>query len=157
MISTAHALERAHSLKCALAGDILRSSGQLRLQVNGWSMLPSIWPGDTLLLESVAARDVAKGDIVLFARRDRLFAHRVIKACGERILTRGDALPWADAPVSSQELLGRVAGIVRNQRHLRPGKRLSLFERSVAALVRSSDLAARVVVGMHGLRQITAS
>src|SRR5262249_37101837 len=41
----------AHAIKCELAAEVLRFSGRLRLQVGGWSMLPSVFPGDTLLVE----------------------------------------------------------------------------------------------------------
>ena len=35
-----------HELKCDLAADVIRRFGVLRLRVNGFSMLPTIWPGD---------------------------------------------------------------------------------------------------------------
>src|SRR6266478_1168478 len=38
----------AHELKCDLAADVIRRFGVLRLRVNGFSMLPSIWPGDVV-------------------------------------------------------------------------------------------------------------
>jgi len=37
-----------HALKCDLAADVIRGFGTLRLRVNGFSMLPSIWPGDVV-------------------------------------------------------------------------------------------------------------
>ncbi len=79
-------LSETHAVKCELAGDVLRSSGTLRLQVSGWSMLPAIRPGDVLVIHRAGSEDVSKGDIVLFSRDRRLFAHRVvsIKPCGFR-------------------------------------------------------------------------
>src|ERR1051326_9156587 len=94
-----------HALKCELASEVLRSSGRLSLQVTGWSMLPCIWPGDTLMVESVTRDDVSEGDIVLFGRDRRLFAHRVTRRAGAdgRIVTRGDSMSQPDPPVSEQE------------------------------------------------------
>ena len=149
-------LDDAHALKCELAAESLRSSGTLRLQVTGWSMLPAVWPGDTLVVESVSSNAVAEGDIVLFSRDRRLFAHRVVaqdSAPGDRILTQGDAMPVPDSPVSDKELLGKVSFIVRNGKRIEPSRSLRISERAVAALVRSSEIAARVVVGVHGMRQ----
>ena len=57
----------AHLLKCELAREVLRSSGTLRLRVTGWSMLPTVMPGDTLIVDR-AGGGVSRGDIVLFAR-----------------------------------------------------------------------------------------
>jgi signal peptidase I len=145
-----------HALKCELASEVLRSSGSLRLQVTGWSMLPAVWPGDTLVVERVACDEVSEGDIVLFGRDQRLFAHRVItkpRTPTEKVLTRGDAMTAVDSPVSGDELLGKVSFILRNGRCIAPSRSLHFSERAVAALVRSSKNAARVVVRVHNMRQ----
>lgn len=144
----------AHALKCELAAEVLRSSGTLRLQVMGWSMLPSIWPGDTLVVDSVDRDGVSAGDIVLFGRDRRLFAHRVVSKTSnspEQILTRGDAMSAPDSPVSDDELLGKVSAVLRNGKCVGPRPSLNISERAVAALVRSSEIASRVVVGMRSL------
>jgi signal peptidase I len=149
------ASEEAHAVRCELAGEVLRSSGTLRLRVMGWSMLPAIWPGDTLVLEPVESAGVSEGDIVLFGRERRLVAHRVIaKSAGDAsILTRGDAMPQCDPPVEKRDLLGKVSLIVRNGKCMEPGKTPRFSARAVSALVRRSEIAARVVVGVHGMRQ----
>lgn len=145
----------SHALKCELACEVLRSSGRLRLQVTGWSMLPTVWPGDTLVVDRASSDAVAKGDIVLFARDRRLCAHRVAKKIPQdsTLLTRGDAMPQADPPLSHRDLLGKVSFILRNGECIEPRRELSLAQRAIAGLVRHSDLAARVVVGVHGLRR----
>ena len=143
----------AHSLKCDLAGEVLLSFGHLRLRVRGWSMLPAIWPGDILELERAQAADLSKGEIVLFRRDRRLFAHRVLRSSGSAILTRGDTLSGADPVVTEDELLGRVAAIVRDGKSFKPGETLSASQRALAGLVQSSDFAARVIFGIGSLLQ----
>jgi len=146
-----------HALKCELAGEVLRSSGQLRLRVTGWSMLPTIFPGDTLLIERAGADRVSEGDIVLFRRDRRLFVHRVSgKSGGPRdlqIVTQGDGMRNPDPLVSGSQLLGKVSFVVRNGRCLEPPNRPGLSMRAVAALVRRSSSAARVIVGVHKMGQ----
>jgi hypothetical protein len=151
----AHPFEEAHALKCELAAEALRSAGTLKLQVTGWSMLPSVWPGDTLVVESVDRQAVSEGDIALFARDRRLFAHRVVanRSGDGRLVTRGDAMPAPDSPISDGELLGKVSRILRNGRWLEPSRRLCFTERAVAALARGSEIGARVVVSIHGIQQ----
>lgn len=146
-----------HAVKCGLAADVLRSSGTLRLQVRGWSMLPAVWPGDTLIIERVASNCLSKGDLVLFNRDCRLFVHRIVARDVESssVLTRGDAMPAPDPVVQNSELLGRVSLIVRNGKSIAPRRNQRFSERAVAALVRRSEIAARVVVGVHGARQIS--
>jgi|SRR5271154_152762 len=146
-----------HALKCELADEVLRSSGRLRLRVTGWSMLPAIFPGDTLLIERADSESVGKGDIVLFHRDRRMFVHRVSGKSGSdrdlQIVTQGDGMPQPDAPVSSSQLLGKVAFVVRDGCCLEPAKAPKFPMRVVAAMVRRSSSAARVVVGVHKLGQ----
>jgi len=40
--------------------------------------------------------------------------------------------------------------IVRNGRCIQPKKKLSMYDRAVASLVRVSESGARVIVGLHG-------
>jgi signal peptidase I len=144
-------------LKCELAAEVLRSSGRLHLQVNGWSMLPSVLPGDTLMLERACGEHISPGEIVLFHRDRRLFAHRVIAKRGQgselRIVTQGDGMARPDPAVSESELLGKVNFIVRDGRLVEPRKIPGLSQRAVAALVRRSSAAARLVAGIHGMRR----
>ena len=144
----------AHALKCELAQEVLRTSGKLRLQVTGSSMLPSIRPGDTLLVERAKRETISTGDIILFGRDRRLFAHRVIKCLDDsRLLTRGDANAVPDALVNQEELLGRVSYIVRDGRAVAPPRSPSVSARAIAKLAQS-PLAARVVVSAFGRNQV---
>ncbi len=144
----------AHSVKCDLAGEVLRSSGRLRLRVTGWSMLPTVMPGDTLIVEKVPGV-ISRGEIVLFSRDQRLFAHRVVSTPtvhSDHVITQGDGMPHPDPPVAASELLGRVSRIVRNGRCLEPSPKLGVPSRAVAEMVRRSHSAAQIVVGVHGMR-----
>lgn len=155
------ALDAAHASKCELASEVLRSTGKLRLQVTGWSMLPTVMPGETLEVESLGnagvSRQVARGDIVLFRRDGRLFAHRVVTVASdsgsEQIVTRGDGMPHADSPLDSSDVLGKVSRIFRDGESRKPSVRLSLSQRAVAAAIRRFDSAARFLVSIHQLRQ----
>jgi signal peptidase I len=142
-----------HALKCELASEVLRSSGRLRLRVTGWSMVPTIFPGDTIVIEHAGSERVNKGDIVLFHRDRRLFVHRVSGKTGSagdlRIITQGDGMRRPDPPVAGSQLLGKVSLVVREGRCLEPAKTMGLSGRAVAALVRRSSSAARVIVGVH--------
>jgi signal peptidase I len=120
-------------------------------------MLPAIFPGDTLVIEPANGESTGKGDIVLFHRDRRLFVHRVSGKSGSardlQIVTQGDGMPNPDPPVSSSQLLGKVAFVLRDGRCLRLAKSPGLPMRAVSALVRRSSSAARVVVGVHKMGQ----
>lgn len=145
--------DEAHSLRCEMATEVLRSSGHLRLKVAGWSMFPAVLPGDTLMIDRAASDEVSIGDIVLFGRNRRLFVHRVVGKNDAQFVTRGDAMPAADPAVDQNELLGRVTYILRDGRCIEPSKTRPLAERAAATLLRNSEIAARVVASWHSLRQ----
>ena len=144
-------------LRCELATEVLRSSGKLKLQVTGWSMLPTIFPGDTLLIERSSAAATREGDIVLVSRAGRLFVHRLMRKSSETdrgsIRTRGDSMAAIDPPTSEDQLLGKVSAIERNGKRIAPSRHLRPVQRAVAAIVRRSDFAGRIVVGIHNFRQ----
>jgi signal peptidase I len=114
-------------LACGLAEEVVRGFGEVRLRVFGTSMVPSILPGDLVLIQRAGLCDISRGEVVLFLQKGRLFVHRVV---GHRIaatsdgpeetclITRGDRLRHTDPPVSSGELLGRVVSIERDQRRV---------------------------------------
>jgi hypothetical protein len=143
-----------HSLKCELATESLRLSGILRLKVSGWSMLPTIWPGDTLVISRLDDRELFSGEIALYRREGRLIVHRVLsKSTGSihQVLTRGDAMLQRDHPVSDKDLLGKVDFILRNGRKIEPSRNLRLTQCAVAGLAQRSEVGARVIVGIQQL------
>ena len=150
-------LGKSHAVKCELAGEVLCSSGSLQLRATGRSMVPAIWPGDTLVIERANPNAIAEGDIAMFTTEHRFVAHRVVaKECapgGPKLHTQGDAVSRPDSPVAASNLIGKVSSIVRQGKHLEPRRHLSFSERAVATVFRHSKIAARVVVGIHGLRQ----
>jgi signal peptidase I len=152
--SSTASFEVGHALKCELASEVLRSSGKLRLRVTGWSMLPAVWPGDTLTIERAENGAVSEGDIVLCARDHRFLAHRVVgkNEIASAILTRGDAMLQPDPPVPNDDLLGIVTMIERNGKCIVPRRNLCLSERVIAALLRNSNIAARIAVDIHAMR-----
>jgi len=148
--------DEACAMQCELAAEKLRAFGMLRLKVKGWSMVPTVWPGDTLVIEAADHSTVCPGDIVLFARHQRFVAHRVVvnSSSGRGIETRGDAMTQMDAPISTREVLGRVVSIERNGKSITPRRELNAASRSVAAVVRRSPIAARIAVAMHEALQV---
>ncbi len=149
-----------HSLKCELAAQVLRSFGMLRLQVTGLSMLPSVRPGDILFIERRDMREIAAGDIALFARQGKLVAHRVLckTTVGGGVLhaiTRGDALLSLDDPVSPTELLGSVRHILRAGTHVEISVDSSLWARMTSQLVQHFAWVALLLAFMYSLQSDT--
>jgi len=149
--------DTAASVKCELAGEVLRSFGSLRFAATGWSMLPTVWPEDTLVVERITSDRVRVGDIVLVGRGGRLCAHRLAskaESSGKAFwITQGDAMPAPDRPVSEDELLGRVVYLIRAGKLMAVPTRLSVAERVTAKIVRRSVPAVRALVYLRRVVQ----
>jgi signal peptidase I len=139
--------------KCDLAREVLRAFGPLRLPATGWSMLPAVWPGDTLVVEPVSSDQVRIGNVVVVGRDGKLCGHRVVSIVEDpenpRWITQGDALPVPDRPVGESELLGRVTYLIRAGRLIRVPAELSVVDKLIAKTIRRCFPAARVLVYLH--------
>lgn len=149
-------VEPRAAVELALAKDLLHAFGELRFVAQGSSMLPSIFPGDTLLVLRQPIASVQPGHVVLFSRGSRFCAHRVIRAlrvdAQPSVITCGDALTQEDSPIAEHELLGRVTAVLRR------GKRIEFGETQPAASlwlrwsVRHSQTVTAYLLRWHGLR-----
>jgi signal peptidase I len=156
-----HGTKLLHEVKCELAREVLRSSGDLRFSATGWSMLPSIRPGETLVVKRVRSEQVRIGDVILTGRDSWLRAHRVVSIVGNgdrrQWITQGDALSTPDPPVNQTELLGRVVYSIRDGKCTPILSELSVIQSVLATIVRSSVPAARALVYLNRRRQVKAS
>jgi hypothetical protein len=149
-------------MACGLAEEVVRAFGEVRLRVFGTSMVPSILPGDLVLIQRAGLHEVSPGEVVLFLQKGRLFVHRVVdreflavagRPKESRLITRGDRLRHEDPPVTAPELLGRVVSIKRDDRIVE----LLAHEpdRLIVRLLQSSDrvtyLYLRLVVAWRSL------
>lgn len=132
-------MPEAHLLEtcCDLVEEVARASGKVHLKVTGASMVPTLWPGDLLTVRSCDPSDLPPDSIVVFRQKQRLIVHRLMHKSGDRIVTRGDARPCLDEPISAAEIVGRVENVMRNGRPVDP--RPSPWQRVMAAALRRSE------------------
>ncbi len=144
------------AIKLELATEVLRSSGELRFVASGASMVPAVFPGDILIVRNQPIERARCGDVALWSREGRFYAHRVVRTAkaGERaaIVTRGDALNQDDAPVESDEFLGHVCGVVRRGKHVDLGASPNVGALIVRFLVRRSDGVTKCLLLYSSLR-----
>jgi signal peptidase I len=130
-------------VKLGLAGEILRSRSVIRVRAFGTSMLPTIWPGDVLVIENRDPAEICVGDIIGFTQAGRFLIHRVIGVGTESEniswITRGDSLTREDLPVLQTHLLGRIAAIHRNGRAFPPPRRVSGMAHWLGRMLHSFD------------------
>lgn len=140
--------------KIDLAAELLRRQSTVRLKAWGTSMLPSVWPGDLLTIQSAACDEVVAGDIILVVRARRFFVHRLV---GWRLgqgsllwVTRGDAMPYDDPPAAASELLGRVTKIRRGNHSFVPSRRVSILHSALAWMLCRWDRFRSLALRIHG-------
>ncbi len=132
----------ASAVGCELLRDQVARYGQARIKAQGTSMLPNIWPGEVLHILRVPVEQFAPGQIAVFYREQRICAHRVISVTHKpfAVLTQGDRLSTADAPITKDELLGVVTGVRRRGRLEPPRTTLSWQALLLRWMSRLSDL-----------------
>jgi hypothetical protein len=138
--------------KNELAGEAIRSFGELRLRVTGSSMLPAVRPDDVLLVRHCPIEEAGPGDVVLYIRQRRLFAHRVISRSCARLVTQGDGMAEPDLPVTAHELLGKIIRVMRRGKTVFHEAKTTLPARMAAVLFRRSASAGRVFTRLQSLQ-----
>ncbi len=147
--------ESRNQVKNKLAADVLRTTGKVCLAAFGYSMLPSLWPGDLLTVEARSSEQIRVGNIILFSRDGRFFIHRVVDTfsanSGRCLIARGDALPETDAAVLPEEVLGKVTGVRRSGREIEVPA-CSTVRRSVGLLLTASGRLRSLTLRWHAWR-----
>ena len=102
-----------------LCAELLCAGVAVRFTARGPSMVPAIRDGEVVTVEPTRPRDVAFGDVVLYASRRGLTAHRVVgtlQGPEPAFRARGDAPGSTEELVRGEQLLGRVRQVERRGR-----------------------------------------
>lgn len=83
-------------------------------------MLPTLCPGDALLVQRAFAAEVAPGDLLVIRHGSAWMVHRLLQlpamGGGFYLLTKGDNRLFADPVFESSQLIGAVKSIQRGNR-----------------------------------------
>lgn len=147
---------RHEEVVATLAAEILRSFGEFQFVAWGSSMVPSIFPGDTLVVRRETSEGARNGDIMVFVRDGRFYAHRLVDKAEEggpiRLIARGDALDKNDPPFAQNEMLGRVAVVIRGRKRIELDQHPSVSQRPLRWIVQRSRSSVKLLLRWHSLR-----
>ena len=91
---------------------VAAGSGRPILTVASDSMRPALRRGDMLAVESCAAAALRRGDVVVFEREGRIWAHRLLgRTTAGRLVVKGDArlrLGWTRSHARGERFSGRT-------------------------------------------------
>ncbi len=148
--------QRREDVVVNLAAEMLRSFGEFRFVAWGSSMVPSIFPRDTLIVQRETPEGARPGDIVLFVRGARFYAHRLVDKAEEsgpiRLIARGDALRGNDPPFAENEMLGRVAAVVRGRKRIELDRHPAAGQQLLRWIVQHSSGALKWLLRWHSVR-----
>ena len=119
-----------------LISELLQDGYKVSFRAPGHSMFPTIMANETIIVEPTDPQTVKVGDIILYRTNRHLIAHRIVginessdnsssvrsdhdsqssvlSTCLFFIL-RGDSTSSCDAPVTADQILGKVVSIERN-------------------------------------------
>ncbi|MBA3533499.1 MAG: S24/S26 family peptidase [Ardenticatenales bacterium] len=105
----------------ALLQDTLQREGTFRWTVQGTSMVPTLRPGTTIEIVP-ATEPIALGALVVFARRDSLVVHRLVRRTNGQWITQGDGRSLPDPPIDREQVLGIAARAYEADREYWPGR-----------------------------------
>jgi signal peptidase I len=103
----------------ALVQELMARGFCIHARTIGPSMYPLLKTGYKLFIEPRVAAELNIGDIVFYQRGESYVVHRLIRKNGSTITTKGDNFPYYDAPVSVEQVLGRVVQIEGSGRRLK--------------------------------------
>jgi hypothetical protein len=139
-----------------LAAQLLESGNDVCSIARGGSMLPTIFPGDTLEIRRRHFEQLKPGDVALAMNGGHLCTHRVVREeirSGRRVLiTRGDALRREDEqPVSCEEFVGCVEGVIRRGLRFRPQMSEGYLHSALRGVLRRSGNMTLLLLHLHSL------
>jgi ATP-binding cassette subfamily B protein len=99
-----------------LVDALLEDDKQLIFEMKGYSMFPTLRPGDKGVVQKCSYRDLRRGDIAVFYQDNSLVAHRLVHRRSDLLLTKGDHNTFFDPPVTPERLVGKLVRFERNSK-----------------------------------------
>ncbi len=134
-----------------LSTELLGRGKRVRFRAPGRSMYPTIRENEPITVAPVEPQNVKVGDIILYSSGDSVIAHRVVRVEGDdvknlRFTLCEDTWGTLDAPVESQQILGKVVSVER------AGRNIDLYARRVKMRRMAHILASRFkrrIIGIY--------
>jgi len=112
--------ENLHKELLDWAEILIDNDHQLQLRMQGYSMFPTLQPGDKGLVQKCSIRDIKIGDIIVFRTNNQFVAHRLIRIeqlGGDTLyICRGDQNGFDDKPIRKFEIVGKLISFERNHK-----------------------------------------
>jgi len=115
--------EELNSQLLDFAETLLDDNHSLSFRMQGYSMYPTLKPGDIGTIEKCSHEDLTVGDIVVFKANNKLVAHRLIEIAlrndNRLFIAKGDKNYHKDAAFTKDALVGKLSSFQRKKRILK--------------------------------------
>jgi signal peptidase I len=103
-----------------VASGLLGEGKTIRIEASGYSMYPSIRPGNIIHIKAISEPEkVDVGDIIAWQREKDMVVHRLVHRYRHdddcHYITRGDSAISSDKPVSFNDVAGKVV-LIENRK-----------------------------------------
>lgn len=105
----ARVTEVSGSTMLEVVSEVVKEGGEMWIVTTGRSMLPTIAPGDRVLLG--APKDMRKGEIILAEVNGKPLLHRIVSSSGGMIVTRGDSCETEDPVMPRTCVVARALAV----------------------------------------------
>jgi signal peptidase I len=115
-------LEKEAAIETLL--DLLKRGNSAEISASGYSMFPTLRPGDRVLVNPLTENlPPVPGDILIVRNDDILILHRLLEIGknnnGETVfITRGDSMTEPDPPAGNDQVIGTADSFRRNNRRM---------------------------------------
>ena len=110
--------DQLHNELLDLAEILIDNDHQLQLRMQGFSMYPTLRPGDKGLVRKCSINEIQTGDIIVVKKQHKLIAHRLIRivsgGTNTLYICRGDQNGFEDKPATAGEIVGKLVSYERN-------------------------------------------
>ncbi|MDP4272341.1 MAG: signal peptidase I, partial [Bacteroidota bacterium] len=115
--------ELGHEELVGIADSLLQEGRTVSFTMEGYSMYPTLKPGDIGFVKKCAPEDLYTGDIIVFRSAKKLVAHRLVKIVEKKnthfYIAKGDNNRHTDTPFREEALIGKVESFTRNGKNRR--------------------------------------
>jgi signal peptidase I len=117
---------------------LLEKGNVAELTATGYSMFPTLRPGDRALLKPLINTQLPQpGSIIVTRQKDTFVMHRLVGILDDGsdntlFITRGDSMTEEDPPWKKEQIIGVVESLVRNDKRKQLKKKIpSLIRRKI--------------------------
>ena len=117
-----------------LASGLVKEGRSVRIEASGYSMYPTIKPGNRIYIEEVKDSEaLCPGDIIAWQREDDIVVHRLVHRYlhddDYYFISRGDSSRVTDMPVAFDDIIGVVSSIEAGNGKRVPARKELIRER----------------------------